>query len=49
MNMDLHPTLGALLNEFLHEKMISWIHQGTEMEVAMQLHQARDAGCGPFH
>ena len=41
MDMDLHPTLGDILNEFLYEKMISWIHQGTEMEVAMQLHQSR--------
>ena len=41
MSMELHPTLEDILDDFIHEELVRWIHQSAELEAAMKLHQAR--------
>ena len=41
MAMDLHPTLGDILDDFLYCEMARVLHQAAELEAAMKLHQAR--------
>ena len=41
MAMDLHPTLGDILDDFLHCEIVRVCHQAAELESAMELHQAR--------
>ena len=40
MAMDLHPTLGDILDDFLYCEMACVFHQAAELEVALKLHQA---------
>ena len=41
MAMVLHPTLGDILDDFLHCEMTRVCHQAAELAAAMTLHQAR--------
>ena len=41
MAMDLHPTLGDILDDFLHCEIVRVCHEAAELESAMKLHQAR--------
>ena len=41
MAMDLHPTLGDILDDFLYEEFVRVLHQAVELEAALKLHQAR--------
>ena len=41
MAMDLHPTLGDILDDFIHCESVRVLHQAAELEAAMKLHQAR--------
>ena len=40
MAMDLHPTLGDILDDFLYCEMACVFHQAAELEVVLKLHQA---------
>ena len=39
--MELHPTLDAILDDFINAELVRMVHQGAELEAALQLHQAR--------
>ena len=41
MALALHPTLGDILDDFLHGEIVRVLHQAAELEVALKLHQAR--------
>ena len=41
MDMDLHPILDDMLDDFINCEMERVIHQGAELELAMKRHQAR--------
>ena len=41
MAMDLHSTLGDILDDFLYCEMVRVLHQAAELEAAMKLYQAR--------
>ena len=41
MALELHPTLGDILDDFLHGEFVRVLHQAAELEVALKLHQAR--------
>ena len=41
MAMDLHPTLDAILDDFIQEELDRLIHQGAKLEASLYLHQAR--------
>ena len=41
MAMDLHPTLGDILDDFLYCEIVRVCHQTAELASAMKLHQAR--------
>ena len=41
MALTLHPTLDDILYDFLYCEMANVIHQVTELEAAMKLHQTR--------
>ena len=41
MAMDLHPTLGDILDDFFYCEIVRVCHQTAELASAMKLHQAR--------
>ena len=41
MAMDLHPTLDAILNDFIQEELDRLIYQGAKLDAAMYFHQVK--------
>ena len=41
MDMDLHPTLEDILDDFLYCEMAHVVHQAAELDAALKLHQSR--------
>ena len=41
MALKLHPTLGDILDYFLHDELVCVLHQAAELDAAIKLHRAR--------
>ena len=41
MALELHPTLGDILDDFLYDELVRVCHQSAELAAALKLHQAR--------